>query len=157
LTAGIAGLLLIAAWGGTTYAWTSPQIAGLAVAVFVLFMLFRRAERRADEPMLPLHLFRDRIPAVANLAIFFLGAVIFVLLIYVPVFAQGVLGSSATSSGVILMPLNFAWIAASMLSGRLISRTGRYRVFPIVGTALVVAGTWLLTRLGAASSGLELS
>jgi len=157
LMATITCLLLIAAWGGTTFAWTSPPIAALLVAVVVLGTATVLIERRAAEPVLPLGLLVAPVVGVANLAVLLLGAILFVLLIYVPVFAQGVLGVSATSSGVILMPLNFAWIAASVVSGRLISRSGRYRAFPIVGTVVVTVGLWLLTRLDAGSSSRELA
>jgi EmrB/QacA subfamily drug resistance transporter len=157
LMAGITCLLLIAAWGGTTYGWTSSQIAGLAVAVAVLGTAFVLIERRATEPVLPLGLLVAPVVGVANLAVLLLGAIVFALLIYVPLFAQGVLGVSATSSGVILLPLNFAWIAASVISGRLISRTGRYRIFPIAGTVVIVIGLWLLTRLDAGGSSRELA
>jgi EmrB/QacA subfamily drug resistance transporter len=156
LTAGVTCLLLVAVWGGTTYAWTSGEIVGLAAAALVLLAAFAAIERRAEEPVLPLHLFRHRIPAVANAAILLLGAVLFAVLIYVPVYAQGVLGVSATKSGVILIPLNFAWIAASMISGRMISRYGRYRPFPIAGTGLVLVGLAWLTLLDSASGFAEL-
>jgi EmrB/QacA subfamily drug resistance transporter len=157
LTVGVSCMLLVAVWGGTTYAWTSRTILGLAAVMVVLLSAFVLVELRAEEPVLPLGLFRDGIVATANGAMFLLGAALFVILIYVPVFAQGVLGASATSSGVILLPLNFAWIGTSMLSGRLISRTGRYRVFPIVGTVVVLGGLSWLTLLDAGSSRTELA
>src|SRR3954468_19600154 len=157
LMAGITCLLLIAAWGGTTYDWTSPQIAGLTVAVALLATAFVLIERRAAEPVIPLGLLVAPVVGVANVAVLLLGAVLFVLLIYVPVYAQAVLGVSATSSGVILMPLNFAWIAASVIAGRLVSRTGRYRIFPILGTVVLVVGLWLLTRLDANSGSRDLA
>ena len=157
LTAAITCLLLVAAWGGTTYAWSSGVIVGLAVAAVVLLAVFFVAERRATEPVLPLGLFRVRTFALANWAMFFLGATIFVVIIYVPLFAQGVLGYSATRSGVILIPLNFAWIAASAFAGRRVSETGRYRIFPVVGTPLALLGIWLISRLDAGSSGLAVA
>jgi EmrB/QacA subfamily drug resistance transporter len=155
LTASSTCLLLIAAWGGTTYRWGSPQILGLAVAAAVTLALFLVSERRAVEPVLPLRLFRIHTVAVANVAMLCLGALVFVVVIYVPLFTQGVLGDSATRSGVILIPLNFAWIGASTIAGRLISRTGRYRIFPVVGTPLVLIGIFLIARLDVRSSNLE--
>jgi EmrB/QacA subfamily drug resistance transporter len=155
LTAAVTGLLLVAAWGGTTYAWASPEVVGAAVLACVFFVLFALAERRASEPVLPFRLFRIRTFAVANAAIFFLGAALFAVIIYLPLYAQGVLGDSATRSGVLLVPLNFAWITASTLSGRFISRTGRYRMFPVVGTPLALVGVALMARLRASSSGLD--
>jgi EmrB/QacA subfamily drug resistance transporter len=155
LTAAITCLLLVAAWGGTTYAWSSREVVGAATGAVVFFALFLAAQRSAAEPVLPLRLFRIQTFAVANGAIFFLGASLFVVIIYLPLFAQGVLGDSATRSGVLLLPLNFAWIGASTLSGRFIARTGRYRLFPLAGTPLAFAGVVLVSRLGPASSGLD--
>jgi EmrB/QacA subfamily drug resistance transporter len=151
LTAGIVTLLLIASWGGTTFAWTSPQLAGLAIAALLLCCLGLILERRAPEPILPLRLFANPIVAVADVAIFLLGATLFVILIYLPVYAQGVLGSSATGSGVSLMPLNVAWIGTGIVAGRLLTRWGRYRAFPIAGTTLVLAGCATLATLDAHS------
>jgi len=156
LTAAVTCLLLVAAWGGQTYAWGSPEVAGVSVASVVLFGLFALSERRASEPLLPFRLFRIHTFTVANIAMLFLGAALFALIIYVPLFAQGVLGDSATRSGVLLVPLNFAWIATSTLSGRAIARTGRYRIFPVVGTPLVLAGVYLTARLSASSGGLAI-
>jgi EmrB/QacA subfamily drug resistance transporter len=157
LTAAITCLLLISAWGGTTYDWGSGEIVGLTIATVVTLTAFFVSERRAAEPVLPLRLFRIPVVATANAAMLLLGAVLFVVIIYVPVFAQGVLGVSATRSGVLLIPLNFAWISASMISGRLIARSGRYKVFPVVGTPIVFVGIWLISRLDTASSGRELA
>jgi EmrB/QacA subfamily drug resistance transporter len=156
LTAAIVCILLLAVWGGDTYAWDSPQIVGLGAAAVALLGVFVLVERRAAEPVLPLWLFRNSIFTVANLAMLLLGAALFVCLIYSSVFAQGVLGSSATQAGVLLIPLNFCWIAMTIVVGNLLVRRGRYRIFPIVGTAFVVLGFWLLTRLDAGSSKLEL-
>jgi EmrB/QacA subfamily drug resistance transporter len=153
LTAAVTALLLVSAWGGTTYAWTSPEVAGAAIAALVSFAAFAVAERRASEPVLPFRLFRVQTFSVANVAIFLLGATLFAVIVYLPLYAQGVLGDSATRSGVLLIPLNFAWIATSTLSGRYIAHSGRYRLFPVVGTPLAFLGVLLLARLGAASSG----
>jgi EmrB/QacA subfamily drug resistance transporter len=157
LTASVTCLLLVAAWGGSTYPWGSPIVVGVALGSAVFFAVFALSERRAPEPLLPFRLFRIRSFAIANVAVLCLGATLFTILIYVPVFAQGVLGYSATHSGVLLVPLNFAWILASTLSGRLISRTGRYRHFPIIGTATAFVGVVLISQLDQASTGLELS
>jgi EmrB/QacA subfamily drug resistance transporter len=156
LTGAITCLLLVSAWGGQTYAWGSAEVLGVAIGAVVLFAAFLVSERRAVEPVLPLRLFRDHTVAVANVAALALGAVLFLVIIYVPLFAQGVLGDSATRSGVLLIPLNFAWVAAATLSGRLITTTGRYRLFPVVGTPIVLVGLWLVARLDTGSSGLEL-
>jgi EmrB/QacA subfamily drug resistance transporter len=155
LTGAITCLLLVSAWGGQTYAWSSAEVVGVAIAAVVLFAGFVASERRAVEPVLPLRLFRIHTVAVANVAMLVLGAVLFLVIIYVPLFAQGVLGDSATRSGVLLIPLNLAWVAAATISGRLITTTGRYRRFPIVGTPFVLVGLWLVARLDTGSSGVE--
>jgi EmrB/QacA subfamily drug resistance transporter len=155
LTGAVTCLLLVAAWGGTTYAWGSPEVRGVAIASIVLFALFVLAERRAEEPILAFRLFRIHTFSVANVATLFLSAAVFTTLIYVPFFAQGVLGYSATGSGVLLVPLNLTWITASALSGRFISRTGRYRRFPMLGSMFAFVGVLLLTRLDDSSTGLD--
>jgi len=157
LTTSITCLLLVAAWGGTTYAWTSWEVLGAAAAAVVAFVLFLGSENRAAEPILSLRLFRVQTVAVGNAAAFLLGAALFVVIIYVPLFAQGVLGYSATLSGVLVIPLNFAWIATSTFAGRAITRTGRYRIFPVVGSPLALLGVLLFSRLRPSSSGWEMA
>jgi EmrB/QacA subfamily drug resistance transporter len=152
LSAGVTGALLACAWGGTTYAWGSAEVLGAALVAVVGLAGFGWVERRAPEPLVPLGLFRMRTFAVSTAASLLIGAVLFGVTIYVPVYTQGVLGSSATSSGVILIPLSLGWVVASIVSGQLIARTGRYRAYPLIGSALVLAGTLLLTRLGEGSS-----
>jgi MFS family permease len=126
-------------------------IGAAAVAVLGL-AAFGLVERRAPEPLLPLRLFKLRTVSVSSIASLLIGAVLFGVTIYVPVYTQEVLHSSATNSGVILIPLSLGWVAASMISGQLVARTGRYKVYPLIGSVLVLAGTVLLTRLGAHSS-----
>jgi EmrB/QacA subfamily drug resistance transporter len=157
LTAAVTCLLLVAAWGGSTYPWGSWEVGGAAAGAVLAFALFLVSERRAVEPILPLRLFRMHTMAVANTAAFLLGAMLFAVIIYVPLFAQGVLGYSATLSGVLVIPLNFAWIAASTLGGRAITRTGRYRIFPVVGTPIAVVGVLLFSRLRPSTSGWALA
>jgi EmrB/QacA subfamily drug resistance transporter len=152
LSAGVTGALLACAWGGTTYAWGSAEVLGAALVAVIGLAGFAWAERRAPEPLVPLGLFRIRTFAVSTAASLLIGAVLFGVTIYVPVYTQGVLGSSATSSGVILIPLSLGWVVASIVSGQLIARTGRYRAYPLIGSVLVLAGTVLLTRLGEGSS-----
>jgi Na+/melibiose symporter-like transporter len=148
----VTGALLACAWGGTTYAWDSAEVIGAAVIAVLALAGFGYVERRAPEPLLPLRLFRMRTFAVSTAASLLIGGVLFGVTIYVPVYAQEVLHASATSSGVILIPLSLGWVVASILSGQLVSRTGRYRIYPLIGSLLVLAGTILLTRLGEDSS-----
>jgi EmrB/QacA subfamily drug resistance transporter len=157
LSAAIAGLLLACVWGGTTYPWGSAQVVGVAAIGLALLAVFLVIERRVAEPLLPLALFGQRTFAVSSAATFVIGAVLFGVTIYAPVYVQGVIGASATNAGVVLIPLSFGWVAASMTSGQVIARTGRYRWFPVVGSALVLVGAALLTTLGTGSSQLVAS
>jgi EmrB/QacA subfamily drug resistance transporter len=152
LTVAITGLLLACVWGGTTYPWGSWQVLLAAAVGVVLLVAFVFIERRSREPLLPLDLVRRRTFAISAAATLIVGAVLFGVTIYAPVYIQGVVGASATSAGVVLIPLSFGWVLASFTSGQFVSRTGRYRWFPIAGSALVLAGTLLLTRLDAHSS-----
>jgi EmrB/QacA subfamily drug resistance transporter len=157
LSTAITALLLACVWGGTSYPWGSPQVVGAGVAGLALVLLFVWLERRTEEPLLPLALFGQRTFAVSAGATFIVGAVLFGVTIYLPVYVQGVTGASATSAGVVLIPLSLGWVVASATSGQLIARTGRYRWFPILGSALVLTGTALLTTLDASSSQLAAS
>lgn len=152
LTAATTCLLLASVWGGTTYAWDSPQILGLGIAGLLLVGAFIAVETRAPEPLLPLRLFRIGIFSVSSAASFILGALLFGVTIYVPLFVQGVQGGSATNAGAVLIPLAFAWVLMSTISGQLISRFGRYRPFPIAGGVVTIAGVSLLASLGADDS-----
>jgi EmrB/QacA subfamily drug resistance transporter len=153
LVVAVTGILLATAWGGVTYAWDSPQVLGAAAIGVVGLVAFLWLERRAAEPLLPLDLFGQPIVAVATAGSFVIGALLFGVTIYVPVFVQGVLGQSATAAGVVLIPLSVGWVASSVAVGQLISRSGRYRIFPIAGTAVVLCGTLAMTQVGIGSSG----
>ena len=157
LTASATCLLLVAAWGGSTYAWNSPELIGVAVAGLACIAVFAFVELRAQEPLLPFRLFRIHTFAIVNVSILFLGASIFTVITYVPLFVQGVLGYSATHSGILLFSLSLAWIVTGILSGRSISRTGRYRHFPMIGTPTAFVGVLLISRLDQTSTSLEVS
>ncbi|MEA2245527.1 MAG: hypothetical protein QOH46_56 [Solirubrobacteraceae bacterium] len=152
LSVAVTCLLLACTWGGTTYPWDAPQVLGTAVGGAALIVLFLWIERRVEEPLLPLDLFRMRIFAVSTVGGLVVGAVLFAVSIYVPVFSQGVQRVSATSSGVILIPFSLGWVVAATTTGQLISRTGRYRPFPIVGGTMILAGLTMLAFLDAGSS-----
>lgn len=154
LTPALVTILLATSWGGTTYAWSSPVILGLYAAGAVLLAAFIWAETRAEEPILPLRLFKSSVLSLSNLAAFGVAMVMFGSIIYIPVFAQGVIGVNATISGLILLPLMLGLIVCGIISGQLITRTGRYKAIMLLGVALMGAGIWLLTRLThAATSG----
>ncbi|MDA0159144.1 MFS transporter [Solirubrobacter ginsenosidimutans] len=148
LSIGVTAVLLASAWGGSSYAWDSPEVIAAAVIGVTGLALFAFIERRVSEPLLPLDLFRGKTFSVSTAAALLIGGVLFGITIYVPVYVQRVLGASATSSGVVLIPLSFGWVLASFASGQYISRTGRYKIFPIAGSILVLAGCILLTLVG---------
>jgi EmrB/QacA subfamily drug resistance transporter len=151
LATAVSCVVLLTTWGGTQYPWDSPQIIGMGIGSVVLIVAFVAVERRAAEPVLPLRLFRLRVFNVASAIGFIVGFALFGGITYLPLFLQLVTGASATSSGLLLLPLMAGVLSSSIGSGQVISRTGRYRVFPIAGTALMSAGFLLLSRIGAST------
>ncbi len=156
LLAGAAtSLVLLTTLGGTTYAWSSAPIYTLAVLGVVLVGLFVVVEQRATEPVLPLRLFTSRVFTVASLVGFVVGFAMFGAITYLPQYMQVVKGQSPTGSGLQLLPLMAGLLLTSMGSGILISRWGRYKVFPIAGTAVMTLGMWLLSHLAVGTSPLQ--
>jgi EmrB/QacA subfamily drug resistance transporter len=152
VAAGLSCILLVTSWGGREYAWGSAEILGLAAAAVVLLGAFVVQERRAAEPILPLRLFRDPVFNVVS-AVLFLGSLaFFAVIVFMPMFLQVVTGASATASGLLLLPLLLAATTSTAVSGRLISRTGRYKAFPVAGLALMTVGLLLLSRMTAGTS-----
>jgi EmrB/QacA subfamily drug resistance transporter len=147
LSAGVAALILLTTWGGSEYAWGSLTIVGLGVAGTVLLGTFVWWETRAAEPIIPLALFRSSVFSVANAMGFTIGMAMFGAIVFIPLYLQLVYGASPTSSGLRLLPLMAGLLVAAIASGRAISRIGRYRAFPIAGTAILVVGMYLLSRL----------
>lgn len=148
LTVGITALLLVTVWGGDTYAWTSPLILALGAIAAVALSAFAVIERRVSEPILPVGLFRNRVFAVGNLMGFIVGLAMFGAITFLPLFLQVVVGVSATNSGMLMLPLVAGLLTASITSGRLITRWGRYKIFPILGSVLLTLGMWLLSTMG---------
>ncbi|HET9732757.1 MAG TPA: MDR family MFS transporter [Acidimicrobiales bacterium] len=157
LVAGITALLLVTVWGGTEYRWTSPTILGLIAGGGILLLLFVAQESRAAEPVLPLRLFRDPIFDVTNIAGFLVGAAMFGATVYMPLFLQLVTGLSPTLSGVLILPLMGGMMVSSVATGRMITRTGRYKVFPLVGGTIMPIGLYLLSLLTEKTPRLESS
>jgi len=147
LSAGVGALTLFTTWGGNEYAWSSPTIVGLAVAGVAALAVFGWWETRAAEPIIPLSLFRSPVFSVASAMGFTIGMAMFGAIIFIPLFLQLVYGASPTSSGLRMLPLMFGLLSASIISGRVISRIGRYRAFPIAGTATLAVGMFLLSLL----------
>ncbi|MEE1738546.1 MDR family MFS transporter [Streptomyces sp. BE147] len=150
-------LVLVASLGGTTWAWGSAQIISLAVLAVLLLIAFIAVERRAAEPVLPLKLFRIRTFSLVALISFVVGFAMFGAMTYLPTFLQVVHGITPTMSGVHMLPMVFGMLITSTGSGQLVSRTGRWKVFPVAGTFLTAIGLLLLHRLDETSSTWEMS
>ena len=147
--------ILLTSLGGTTYAWGSAPIWILGACGVVLVGVFVAVERRAAEPVLPLHLFRQRAFSVTSVVGFIVGFAMFGAITYLPAFFQVVRGVSPTLSGVQLLPLMAGLLLVSIGSGQIISRTGRYRFWPIAGSALMTLGLFLLSLMGVGTSSLQ--
>ena len=144
----VGALIMLTTWGGSEYAWGSTTIVGLGIAGATLLAAFLWWETRAPEPILPLALFRSSVFSVACAMGFAIGMAMFGAIIFIPLFLQLVYGASPTSSGLRLLPLMAGLLVASIASGRVISRIGRYKMFPIAGTAILIGGMYLLSLLG---------
>jgi EmrB/QacA subfamily drug resistance transporter len=152
LVAGVSALLLVTVWGGQQYAWGSPTILGLLGGAIVLIALFGWHESRESEPIVPLRLFANRVVSVANGIGFIIGFAMFGAIIFLPLYLQIVDGATPTESGLRLLPFMAGILTTSITSGRLITRMGRYKVFPVAGTAVTALGMWLLSHLGVHTS-----
>lgn len=150
-------LVLLTSWGGTQYEWGSRVILSLAAGAVVTSVLFVVVEHFAPEPIIPLRLFRDSIFNITGLVGAVIGVALFGAASYLPTFLQMVDGASATESGLLMLPLMGGIVVASIVSGHLISRSGRYRIHPILGSAVSAVGMWLLSRLETDTSRLEYS
>ncbi|HET8632027.1 MAG TPA: MDR family MFS transporter [Thermomicrobiales bacterium] len=144
-------LLLALTWV-TDYGWTAPRIVGLFALSIVMLAAFIYFEGRAEEPLLPLSLFQNRIVSVSSIALFLTGIGMFGSILFIPLFMQGVSGVSATESGSLLTPMMITLTIASIISGQLISRVGRYRLIALVGTAIMAFGMYLLAGMGGNTS-----
>ena len=147
LAVSVVSLLLATVWGGVDYPWTSWQILGLFGTSLVGALLFIWREKFAKEPVIPLELFKNSIFSVSSILSFLIGVVMFGALIFLPEYQQIVRGDSATKSGLMLLPLVVGMMASSVTSGRLISKLGKYRFFPIVGTAIIALSFFLFSHI----------
>lgn len=145
---GVSCLILGLEWGGRQYAWSSPTIIGLFAAAVLLLAAFVRVELRAEEPMLPMGLFRSRVFTVCSIRSFIVGFAMLGSMTYLPAYLQYVDGVSATMSGVRTLPLVAGLFATSILSGQVVGKTGRYRYFPIAGTLVMSLGLYLMSTMG---------
>jgi EmrB/QacA subfamily drug resistance transporter len=154
---GIVLLLLGLSWGGREYEWGSPQVSGALLGGVALLGLFLWLEGRARDPVLPLSLFRNSVVAISSTNSLAQSMMQISLALFVPLYAQGVLGTSATASGTIMLPLLLSMLISNLSAGMLIAHVGRYKVFAIVGFALCVCGFVALSRLGVGSPPLWLA
>ncbi|MHB1420341.1 MAG: MFS transporter [Bacillota bacterium] len=140
-------MLLAFSWAGTEYAWGSAQIITLLGVSAVSLVLFILVERRAQEPILPMDLFKNSIFTVSNLVVFFTGAAMFGSIMFIPLFMQGVIGLSATNSGMLLTPMMLSIVAGSVISGQLMTRTGKYKWLTVFAIALMALGMLLFSQM----------
>ena len=152
LTAMVTSIVLVTTWGGSQYAWGSPVIVGLAAVAVVLLGVLVVVERRVAEPIVPIHLFRVRTFNISTSASFIVGIALFGTVSFLPLFLQVVNGVSATDSGLLLFPQMLGLLGASIVSGQIITRTGRYKVFPLLGCALAAATMYLLSTMSSSTS-----
>ena len=152
LTSALAALVVLASFGGDEFEWRSPAAVGLGAAIVVLFALFLQVERRAPEPVLPLSILGEPVMRAAAGINFTSGMLLWCGLFFVPLFLQEVLGVSPTRSGLVLTPLMFGAALGTLVAGRLVERSGRYRTWPIVGGVLSTVAVALLATLGEGSS-----
>jgi EmrB/QacA subfamily drug resistance transporter len=152
LAGALGSIVLFTSLGGTTWAWDSPQIVALIVLSMVLVPAFVLVERRAEEPILPMSLFRNHTFATTSAVGFIVGFALFGAVTYLPLYLQVTKGSSPTVSGLQLTPLMAGVLISSITSGQVITRVGRYRFFPIAGTALMTVAMYLLSRLESGTS-----
>ncbi|WP_138894878.1 MFS transporter [Streptomyces chryseus] len=157
LAAATTCLVLLTSWGGTEYPWGSRVILGLAAGAAGTALLFVVVEHCVPQPLMPMRLFRDSVFTLTSLVGAVVGIALFGAASCLPTFLQMVGGAGATESGLLMLPMMGGVVVASIVSGQLISRTGRYRVYPVVGSACSVAGMWLLSRLEADTSQLHYS
>jgi len=152
MASGVSSLLLVSVWGGQQYGWGSVTIIGLALLGVALLVLFLVREHFAAEPILPLSLFRNAVFSTAGGAAFIIGVAMFGAIVFLPIYFQLVRGADPTNSGLQLLPLVVGLFGTSIAAGQIISRTGHYKMFPVVGTALAAVGMWLLAGLGTHTS-----
>ncbi|MET7489641.1 MDR family MFS transporter [Streptomyces sp. NPDC005538] len=153
LTAAISSVVMMATWAGTTYPWMSWQVLALAATALLASVAFVAVERRTAEPLLPPRIFTGhRNFPLATALLLAVGVVMFGSALYLPLFQQTVQGASATSSGLLLLPMMVPVVLASNVAGKVMSRTGRYKIFPVLGTALLATAMLLLSTMDTTTS-----
>jgi EmrB/QacA subfamily drug resistance transporter len=145
-------LVLTSTWGGTTYAWDSGVILGLIATTVAAIAAFIVVERRTAEPVMPMHMFRDRNFGLATVAGLIIGVAMFGALAYLPTYLQMVTGAGATKAGLLMIPMMGGLLVTSTLSGQAVSRTGRYKLLPVAGTLVVGLALALLSTMSAGTA-----
>jgi EmrB/QacA subfamily drug resistance transporter len=154
---GLSAVLLATSWGGTQYPWDSWQIVSMYIAGAAILIGFVINENRAEEPVVPLRLWKNSVFTLSNISNTTVAMAMYGAVFFIPLYAQGVIGVSATNSGAVLIPLMLTAIAVSIFVGRLITRTGRYKGFVLAGLIVMGVGYYLLTRLGYGSTQTDLT
>lgn len=154
LTCTMVPLLLAFSWAGKDYAWTSVEILGLFGASLAAFVIFVGIEHRADNPVLPLHLFQNSIFSLSNVIGFCMGLGMFGTVMYMPFFIQGVIGTSATQTGFIMMSMTLSMVFSSAVAGQMITRTGRYKILALIGLGIMSFGMYLMSIMDTSTSNL---
>lgn len=147
LAAAASCVVLLSSFGGNAWKWDSPQAIGMIVLCAALVVAFIFVERRAAEPVMPLRMFKNRVFAMASIIGFVVGFSMFGAITYLPLFLQQVLGASATDSGLRMLPMMIGLLLTSMGSGQIISKTGKYKLFPILGCGIFAVGLYLLSTM----------
>lgn len=148
LTLAVVSLMLAISWAGVDYEWLSPLIIGMFAFSVAMFLLFIRVESRSEEPVIPLWIFKNRIVSISSIAVLLIGFGMFSTIIFVPLYFQGVLGTTATTSGTFLTPMMLGVVVGAIISGQLLSRAGgRYRIQGMAGMFVMATGLFLLTKM----------
>jgi MFS family permease len=156
LAATLMPFLLALVWGGSEYAWSSTMIIWLLLFSVAMLASFIYTEKHAEDPVLPLSLFSNRTFLISAVSVFLTAVGMFGAILYLPLFAQGVIGFSATYSGLVLTPMMAGLVLASAISGQIVSRTGKYKWLAVTGMALVAIAMLLMSRMDATSTSIEL-
>jgi EmrB/QacA subfamily drug resistance transporter len=152
LSAAVTTVILLTTWGGSEYAWGSPTIIGMAIGSLLMLVAFCIVETKVEEPIIPLDLFKIRTFSAASAVSFVIGFTMFGAIIFLPLYLQVVHNATATASGLELLPIITGMLLMFIISGRLVSRTGRYKIYPILGTGVMTVGLGLLAQLTTATT-----
>ena len=148
LVLAVVPLLLALSWGGSEYPWSSPMVIGMLAFAAIMTVVFLLIESRAPEPIIPLSLFKNRIVAIATFAMLLMMVGMFGTFLFIPLFIQGVIGTTATQSGTVMMPMMMTMIVSGIVGGQVISRTGRYKILALAGLVVSAIGMYLLSQMG---------